>query len=103
MVSDIYFGTIDGGLITNFELANMAKVVGGNEIDYNDLESVREYAKTCKGIKGEVKHPSIRFLLEHGQKVKAVQIYHRKHPELGLKESKEIIDKMAERIKNGSR
>lgn len=102
-MNDIYFGTIDGGLITNFELANMAKVVSGNEIDYNDLESVREYAKTCKGIKGEVKHPSIRFLLKHGQKVKAVKVYYSRHPELGLKGSKEVIDKMVEEIKNGSR
>ena len=102
-MNDIYFGTIDGGLITNFELVNMAKIVDGKEIDYNDLEAVREYANTCKGIEGEVKHPSIRFLLEHGQKVKAVQIYYRRHPELGLKGSKEVIDKMAEEIKNGSR
>ena len=102
-MNDIYFGTIDGGLITNFELANMAKVVDGNDIDYNDLEAVREYAKTCKGIKGEVKHPSVKWLLEHGQKAMAVKIYYRRHPELGLMGSKEIIDKMAEEIKNGSR
>ena len=102
-MNDIYFGTIDGGLITNFELANMAKIVDGKKIDYNDLETVREYAKTCKGIKGEVKHPSVKWLVEHGQKVKATMIYYRRHPELGMTESKKIIDKIAEEIKNGSR
>lgn len=97
-MNDIYFGTIDGGLITNFELANMAKIVDGKMIDYNNLEAVKEYAKTCKGIKGEVKYPSVKWLVEHGQKVKAVLIYHRRHPEIGLMESKEIIDNMAEKI-----
>lgn len=94
----IYFGTVDGGLIDHYEIVKMAKIVSGLKLYINDFEAIREYAKTCKGIKKEVKKPSVKFLLERGEKVKAIQIYRRQHEGMGLKEAKDIIDKMEEKM-----
>lgn len=94
----IYFATIDGGLIDNYDVVKMAKVVHGKDFLASDFESVRGYAKTCKGIKKEI-NPSIKYLLEHNKKVKAIQIYRRKHEGMGLREAKEIVDKMEENLK----
>lgn len=98
MTDDIYFGTLDGDLVTNFELARIAKIVDGREIDYNDLLSIKAYADICRGIVGEVENPSVKFLIRHGHKVKAVQIYHRQNPEVSLTECKKIVDDMADEL-----
>lgn len=37
--------------------------------------------------------------MKHGFKIQAVKIYYDRHPELGLKGSKEVIDKIEEEIK----
>lgn len=95
----IYFGTVDGGLVDHYDIIKMARIVSGKNIAINDFDAIREYAKTCKGIKKEVKKPSVKYLLERGEKVKAIQIYYRQHEGMGLKEAKDIIDKMEENLK----
>lgn len=95
----IYFGTVDGGLVDHYDIIKMARIVSGKNIAINDFDAIREYAKTCKGIKKEVKKPSVKYLLERGEKVKAIQIYYRQHKGMGLKEAKDIIDKMEENLK----
>lgn len=94
----IYFGTKDGGLVDHYEIIRMARIVSGKHIDINDVEAIREYARTCKGIKNEIQNPSIKYLLEHGEKFKAIQIYYRSHKEIGLKEAKAIVEQMEERM-----
>lgn len=71
----IYFGTYDGELVDQYEIIKMASLVSGKNISSDDFDSIRAYAKTCKGIKNEVKKPSIKFLLEHGNKVKAIKTF----------------------------
>ena len=94
----IYFGTNDGKLVTNFDLANMVAVVDNKYIDSDDLDAIREYAKNCKGIKKEVKNPSIRVCLENGEKVKAIRLYYDRHPEVGLVGAKDAINKMEAKL-----
>lgn len=41
--------------------------------------------------------------MKHGFKVQAVKIYYDRHPELGLRGSKEVIDKIEEKIKQSEK
>lgn len=95
----IYFGTVDGGLVDNYDIIKIARIVSGLNICINEFDRIREYAKSCKGIKNEVRKPSIKFLLERGEKLMAIKIYRRQHEGMGLKEAKDIIDKMEENLK----
>ena len=98
MISDIYFATIDNSLVTNRDISKMAFVVHGKCIDSDDLDNIREYAKSCNGIKKEV-NPSIRVCLKNGEKIMAIKIYRDRHPCIGLVEVKHIIDDMEEKRK----
>lgn len=91
----IYFSTIDGDMVDNYDLVRMAKVVNNVDINAEDFEKVRKYAKLCDGICKEI-NPSIKYLVKNGRKVKAAQIYHRRHPELRLSDCKKIIDEIME-------
>ena len=99
MEKRIYFAVINGSLIDNYEIARMALVVSGKYIRHDDFESIREYAAYCNGIKKELSNPSVKYLVRHGFKVQAIKIYYDRHPELGLRGSKEVIDKIEEEIK----
>lgn len=94
----IYFGTIDGSLVTNYELSTMSKIVNGKQIPADDLEAIREYAKTCKGVKKEIRNPSVKFLLKHGEKYKAIFLYYKMHPQLSVTDAKKIIDEMEKKM-----
>lgn len=100
MVNDIYFATTDGGLVTNRDLAKMALVVEGKHVDYSDLNAIREYANSCVGIRKEI-IPSVKMCLKNGEKVKAIMIYRDRHPGMGLREAKEVIDSMEEKMRLG--
>lgn len=103
MEKRIYFAVTNGSLIDNYEIARMALVVSGKHIRHDDFESIREYAAYCNGIKKELHNPSVKYLVKHGFKVQAVKIYYEHHPELGLRGSKEVIDKIEEKIKQGEK
>lgn len=100
MIGNIYFATIDGSLVANYELAKMAFVVNGVSIEANDLDAIREFAMSCKGILKEV-NPSIKVCLKNGDKVKAVMIYRDRHPGMSLQKAKSIIDDMERKMKEG--
>lgn len=93
----IYFGTKDGDLISNYEMARIARIVYDNVIDYCDLEAVRAFAKLCKGITKEIKNPSVKFLVEHGHKVKAMRIFRERNPEMTMVEARNFIDELDEK------
>ena len=98
MVGDIYFATTEGGLVTNRDVAKMAFVVNGDYVDEDNLDEVREYTKKCRGITKEV-NPSIKMCLRNHEKVKAIMIYHDRHPGIGLKEAKDAIDMIEAKMK----
>lgn len=100
MIGDIYFSTTKGGLVTNYELAKMAYVVNAISIDADDLDAVRKYAKSCKGIRKEV-NPSIKMCLKNNEDVKAIMIYRDRHPGVGLKGAKEAIEDMKAKLRLG--
>lgn len=91
-MDEIYFGTKDGDLLDNYDIAKIAYVKSNRRIALGDIDGLRDYAKTCKGITREISDPSVKWLLEHGHKEKAVKLYWRKHPGIGLKEAKETVD-----------
>lgn len=88
----IYFGTTDGDLVTNWNLARMAQVVCGMKIDGDNFNAVRDFAKSCSGITGEIRKPSVKFLLEHGNRVMAIRVYYERHKELGLDGARKAIE-----------
>lgn len=90
----IYFTTYDNKLVTNWDIVKAAMIVNGKEIGGNELEQVRKYAKSCKGIKKEIKNPSIKYLLAHGDKYTAIKIYYRRHPEKTHKEARDVIEEI---------
>ena len=88
MSNYIYFATIDNSIIDNYKLAAIAKITDGISIPEEDFDAIREYASTCKGIKKELDNTSIKFLLENGKRVQAIQLYYRSHPEIRLTEAR---------------
>lgn len=97
----IYFATVSGDIIDNFELSCIAEIVQGVKIDYNDFCKIREFANECIGIDKEI-IPSIESLILFGKKHKAIKIYYRNHPGIGLREAKEYIDKLEKTLKEGN-
>lgn len=95
----IYFGTKDGDLISNYEMARIARIVYDNIIDYRDIEAVRAFAKLCKGITKEIKNPSVKFLVEHGHKVKAMRVLRDRNPEMSMVDARNIIDELEENLR----
>ncbi len=98
-MNSIYFGTTENGLIEDYMLRYIAFILTGERIAFDDNETLKEFAKKCKGIRGEVKNPSVKYLVKNGYKVEAMKLYRDKHPGTSLKEAKEIIDAMEEKIK----
>lgn len=99
MNNDIYFTTTSGKLITNHDIAKAA-IINGDCVDAFNLDDVRKYAETCKGIVKEI-NPSIKVCLQNGEKVAAVKLYYYRHPGIGLKEAKNAIDEMESKMKLG--
>ncbi len=93
----IYFGTTDGDLVTNWSLARMALTVCGIQINGDDFDAIRNFAKSCKGITGEVENPSIKQLLEHGNRIMAIRVYYDRHKELGLEAAKKAVEEMEQK------
>lgn len=88
----IYFGLFDGSTITNHDISIIA-LSEGKSVYANDLEKVRDFAKTLKGVRKEIEHPSIKHMLWHGNLELAIQVYYDRHPNLGLDKCKENVKK----------
>ena len=93
MMENIYFTTINGTLVNNYDIAKAAII---NE---NNFDEVRRYASTCRGIIKEIR-PSIKKCLQNGEKVTAIKLYYIRHPGIGLKEVKEAVDIMEAKMKS---
>ena len=98
MMEDIYFTTINGTLVNNYDIAKAA-IINGDFINENNFDEVRRYASTCKGIIKEIR-PSIKKCLQNGEKVTAIKLYYIRHPGIGLKEAKEAVDIMEAKMKS---
>ncbi len=103
MEKRIYFATVNDNLVDNHDIVKSALIVDGKHIEFNDFENIREYAECCSGIKSEIKNPSVKFLISKGFKVQAIRLYYDKHPGVGIKKSKEIVDKMEDEMKKSAK
>ena len=99
MSNDIYFTTTSGKLVTNHDIAKAA-IINGDTVDGYNLDDVRKYASTCKGIVKEI-NPSIKVCLQNGDKITAVKLYYYRHHGITLKDAKNVIDEMDEKMKLG--
>lgn len=100
----LYFGTYDGDLIDNIELAKMIRIISGERVSAGDFKRLRDISKTCPGISVEIKYPSVERLILHGFKSKAVKIMHRSTPELSLSQCYQRVKELEEvMLHNGDR
>lgn len=83
----------DDSFLTELDIVMAARIVEGVIINYSDNTSVREYAKKCKGVGEEIKRPSVRYLVNKGNKIGAIRLYKDIH-NCGIVEAKEVVDKM---------
>ena len=97
MSNEIYFTTTNGKLVTNHDIAKAA-IINGDCIDWYNLDEVRKYASTCKGVVKEI-NPSIKVCLQNGDKITAVKLYYYRHPGITLKDAKNVHDKMEAKMK----
>ena len=99
MSNDIYFTTTSGKLITNHDIVKAA-IINGDTVDEYNLDDVRKYASTCKGVVKEI-NPSIKVCLQNGDKFTALKLYYLRHPGIALKDAKNVIDDMEAKMKLG--
>ena len=95
-MNDIYFTTTSGKLVTNHDISKAAIINGDNVVEY-DLNDVRKYAKTCKGIVKEI-NPSIKICLQNGDRSTAIKLYYLRHPGITLKDAQKIINEMEDKM-----
>ena len=98
-MNDIYFTTTSGKLVTNHDIAKVA-IINGDTVDEYNLDEVRKYASTCKGIIKEI-NPSIKVCLQNGDKITAVKLYYYRHHGITLNDAKNVIDDMEAKMRLG--
>ena len=91
MSEKIYFATVNGNLIDNYDLANAALVTTGKRIEFDNFDALRKFAETCKGVKFEVKKPSVEYLV--------MMLYHDQHPECKIAECRKVVEDMEKNLK----
>ena len=47
----------------------------------------------------EIKNPSIKFLIEHGHKVKAMRVLRERNPEMTMVEARNFIDELEKNLR----
>jgi len=95
-----YFGTKEGNIVDQYEVARMAYLVDGQRIRSDDLDTIRIYAAMCKGLTKEIPNPSLQHLLKKGYRCTAIRIYRERHPELSLRECIKFINGMEEALQS---
>lgn len=98
MDNKIYFELMDGSLIDNYQLANIAYICSGHKIAPTDFDSLRAVSLMCDGIKREIKNPSIKYQLKLGNRVTAIKLYRDRHPDCSVRQAYDTINRMAEQF-----
>lgn len=91
-MSKIYFATDDNSIIDSDYIKKVVKIVTGKDI--HDADSIRQFAKFCGGIVKEVKKPSVKFLLKHGDKISAIRLYRDTHDGISLKGAMDAVNQI---------
>ena len=96
----VYFGLFDGSTITNFDISMIARTLG-KDIRATQIDDIREFAKEfLPGIRKEIQYPSIKHLLEHGNKELAIRVYYDRHPSMNLKSCRESVAAYEKELQN---
>ena len=98
-LNELYFATTDNNVLRSYEIIRIADIVYGIKIARDDVDAIRAFANNFKGITKELKNPSVKFLVEHGHKIRGMQVLRDRHPNMGLAEAKRIVDEMEEKMK----
>lgn len=98
MEKTLYFETVDGRMVDNFQISSAVHIVLGKEVYYKDFDKIRNLSKYLAGIVREIKNPSIGMFIDSDAKVQAIKFYREKYG-CDLKDAKDIIEDM---IKNHS-
>lgn len=83
----------DDLFFTEVDIIRVAMITEGIFIDYTNEGQIREFACKCKGVGEEIKRPSVRYLVNKGNKIGAIRLYEDIH-NCGMVEAKEAVDKM---------
>lgn len=88
----------DDSFFTEMDIVRAAMITEGIFIDYRNEGQIREFACKCKGVGEEIKRPSVRYLVNKGNKIDAIRLYKDIH-NCGIVEAKEAVDKMINKKK----
>ena len=97
MDKEIYFTTTSGKLVNNYDIAKAA-IINGDAIDEYNVDDIRKYAATCRGIIKEI-NPSIKVCLQNGDRITAIKLYYFRHPGIALKDARNAINEMEDKMK----
>lgn len=91
----IYFKAkgYDDSFFTEMDIIRAAMITEGIFIDYRNEGQIREFAWKCKGVGEEIKRPSVRYLVNKGNKIGAIHVFRDIH-NCSIVEAKEAVDKM---------
>lgn len=91
----IYFKAkgYDNSFFTEMDIIRAAMITEGIFIDYRNEGQIREFAWKYKGVGEEIKRPSVRYLVNKGNKIDAIRLYKDIY-NCSIVEAKEAVDKM---------
>lgn len=97
MLNNMYFrGIAYGHIYDKNRVEDAIRIVNGDYTLYMEDEEFLQYVKeNCKGIEYITENVTVEYLIDHKEKVLAVKLYKEEHPELSLKECKDIVDKIS--------
>ena len=96
----IYFSTVNGDYVDNYDIAKAFYITDGEKIDPLDFDTVRQFAGYCCGVIEEIKKPSVEHLIKRGHKIRAVKVFYDEHPEVGLEGARKAVEHMCEHLKS---
>ena len=79
MGKTLWFETIDGDLVDNYDIAKAVHVILGKRIYYTDFDEIRKISHYLPGISKEIENPSVGLFINKGLKVQAVKFYREKY------------------------
>ncbi len=95
---DLYFARTDNNVAFSRDIINAHYLVTGYKIESYEHDKIRAVASRMSGIVRELQNPSPEFLVRHGYLVSATKVYRDTH-DCTLREAKDVVDKIAERLK----
>ena len=94
----LYFETINGNLVTNYDIARACEICCGYRISADNFELVRSQTETMTGIKKEMVDLTPEKLLDMGYYAMAIQLY-RETYDVSVTEAKKAVDEIRQKMK----